>query len=123
MSLPSFVDPEVVVEKLLQNSSNYQVVDVRGDNSGGNIVGALNIPDDHFDSKLDEVYEQLKDTPELYFHCQLSQVRGPTCARKYSDYLTKTGKEGSQKVYIIQGGFQNFGEKFSQDKRLVENKN
>jgi Cdc25 family phosphatase len=122
MSLPTFVDPEIVVEKLLQNASNFQIVDVRGDNSGGSIVGAVNIPDDQFDTRLDQVYEKLKATQEVYFHCQLSQVRGPTCARKYTDYLNSTGKQGNQKVFVIQGGFQRFGEKYGQDKRLVENK-
>ncbi|KAI8806669.1 Rhodanese-like domain-containing protein [Cladochytrium replicatum] len=96
-------------------SSSTVVVDVRGDDfARGHVRGAVSIPYDVVldDEKLDtEVIEKLKTYPNVVFHCQLSQVRGPTSAARYQAALAK--KDGivsavKQQVYVLDGGYGNW---------------
>ncbi|KAI8812068.1 Rhodanese-like domain-containing protein [Cladochytrium replicatum] len=95
--------------------SSTIVVDVRGDDfEGGHVRGAVNIPS-HIvldDEKMDtEVIQRLEAYPNVVFHCQLSQVRGPKCAARY--YAALAHKAGSvsavkQQVFVLEGGFENW---------------
>ena len=50
----------------------------------------------------------------LVFHCVLSQVRGPKCARMYSDKFNRD-------VYVLVGGFSNWQSLYKDDPLRVEN--
>lgn len=120
--------------KTKEAKKDYIIVDVRDDDfRGGNIRGAHNSPSNSFDSKVDELVKDTKDTPIVVFHCMLSQQRGPkaarvridrspiiniqvvTCAQIYAetrDALQTQGKDQGHEVYVLRGGFGEFQAKF-----------
>ncbi|KAJ3013408.1 UNVERIFIED_CONTAM: hypothetical protein HDU68_000712 [Siphonaria sp. JEL0065] len=104
----------------LKPNEDYLVVDVRdqAEFEKGNIA-AVNIPSTEFasDKTPSEKDQQLLSTPKkLIFHCQLSQVRGPTSA---NNYLKTVGAAEGQEVYVLQGGYANWLEKYGKDSPLV----
>ena len=57
------------------------------------------------------------------FHCALSQQRGPSAALRYARERERVlGAEESQKqeVYVLEGGFVQWQEKYGKDTRLTE---
>lgn len=48
--------------------------------------------------KANDLITQYKDVPKIFFHCALSQVRGPKSARIYSETINNLGVETDQKV-------------------------
>ncbi|PFH51253.1 hypothetical protein AMATHDRAFT_3247 [Amanita thiersii Skay4041] len=104
---------------------DYLVIDVRDDDyHGGNIVNAINHPSIGFSDRVDELVKSTKDIPVLVFHCFLSQLRGPKAARLYMKRRrVHFGAEAglSQRVYVLEGGFEVFQAKFKDDPTLVEN--
>ncbi|KAG0200668.1 hypothetical protein BGX28_006325 [Mortierella sp. GBA30] len=136
---PAYVDSDVV-KTLLEDKTkvpgkDYLIIDVRDvDYAGGHIPGSLNIPANELPEKLPTLIEEYKQVPELYFHCALSQVRGPKAARRWSEALAeremrftetvaaKAAEKGplSQKVNILRGGFGEWQRKYKDDKNLVE---
>ncbi|KAF8926722.1 hypothetical protein BGZ58_010968, partial [Dissophora ornata] len=104
---------------------------------GGHIPGSVNIPSKELPDQLPTLIEQYKQVPELFFHCALSQVRGPKAARRWSEALeyrdsarlteteaaaVEVANRGplSQKVNILRGGFDEWQRKHKDNKTLVE---
>lgn len=72
---------------------------------------------------MPELVRTLKDTEKVVFHCALSQQRGPSAALRYAREREQTyGPEESQKqeVYVLDGGFVKWQEKYGRDKKLTE---
>lgn len=100
---------------------DYLIVDVRDEDwKGGNIKGSRNHPSQRFLLELDDLVERTKDVPIMIFHCALSQERGPKTARIYEE--TRNTLHGTNHtVYVLQGGFVQFGQSYKDDPELVEN--
>ena len=107
------------------------IVDVRdSDYIGGHIRGCINVPSPSLDWKIPELVRQLKDKEIVVFHCALSQQRGPNAALSYLREKErifpanneKGGEEEEQKqhVYVLEGGFVKWQEKYGEDERLTE---
>lgn len=71
----------------------------------------------------------LRDKEKVVFHCSLSQQRGPSAALRYArerqrllgSSASPTSDEGvqEQQVYVLDGGFVQWQEKFGKDTRLT----
>ena len=108
---------QVLTNPALSNGIDYAIVDVRDeDYVYGNINGCKNIPSSKFHN-IEKVHDQVKDVPVLYFHCMLSQVRGPKCANKYSNFLDSKGIR--KQIYVLEGGYLQFANQFSNVPGLV----
>ncbi|KAL2919235.1 Cdc25 phosphatase Ibp1 [Polyrhizophydium stewartii] len=100
---------------------DYLVVDVRGDDyAGGHIPGARNVPSNVLLENPDQQLQELGGVPVLFFHCALSQVRGPKCANRYAEALARAGRSGTQQVKVLRGGFEQWQARFRGDPKLVE---
>jgi rhodanese-related sulfurtransferase len=110
------------------------IIDVRdSDYIGGHILGCTNVPSQTLDYRLPELVRTLKDKETVVFHCALSQQRGPGAALRYlrererlmaAEGESKDGDKGGkkegeegqktkvkeQKVYVLEGGFQQWQE-------------
>ncbi|KAG0252269.1 hypothetical protein BG011_007084 [Mortierella polycephala] len=138
---PQYVDSDVlkalVEDKTKVPGKDYLVVDVRDeDYEGGHIPGCLNVPANELPEKLPLLIEEYKAVPQLFFHCALSQVRGPKAANRWSAALAERDMELakteaaaavaadqgplSQKVNILRGGFTEWQLKYKSDRNLVE---
>ncbi|KAJ3306304.1 hypothetical protein HDV03_000227 [Kappamyces sp. JEL0829] len=89
--------------------TDYLIVDVRSEQERlecGWIPGSVNIPSTQFEGEtLAQVRQELKTVPNLYFHCALSQVRGPKCAQKYVTHINQSDEHSaSQSVLVLRGG-------------------
>ena len=134
-SLPR-ISKEALAARLLDvpNDPKLAIIDVRdSDYIGGHILGCTNITSSSLDYKLPELVRTLKDKNTVIFHCALSQQRGPGAALRYLRARESLGgvknekksvdetKEGEtegeatsveeQKVYVLEGGFQEWQEK------------
>lgn len=90
-----YLDPEEVVT-LLEGSETKQgtaILDVRdGDEfSSGHIAGACNLSSEQWQNQsfVDSAIQDNLDKKTVVFHCMLSQKRGPTCARIFSQRLSE----------------------------------
>ncbi|KAF9160621.1 hypothetical protein DFQ26_005314 [Actinomortierella ambigua] len=112
---PEYVD-STVVEKLVLDKTkipgkDYLVIDVRdADRANGHIPGSVNIPASELPEKLTQLQQQHSTVPKLFFHCALSQVRGPKAARIWAEGLAEREAaeqeaKKQQEVYILRGGF------------------
>ncbi|KAF3929807.1 hypothetical protein ABW19_dt0210610 [Dactylella cylindrospora] len=119
------------------------VVDVRDhDFIGGHIHHAFHRPSSSFSDHLNILLVELQPYDTVVFHCSLSQQRGPSAAlaymkerahieaRKYisssdEDELLAQKIQGDdkQQVYVLDGGFADWQEKYGDDERLTENYN
>ncbi|XP_042504606.1 dual specificity phosphatase Cdc25-like [Macadamia integrifolia] len=92
----------------LKQKPDIAIVDVRDDERSydGHIAGSLHYASDTFSEKIPNLIQEVKGKDTLVFHCALSQVRGPSCARRLVDYLTKTGEDvGLKNVLVLERGF------------------
>lgn len=67
----------------------------------------------------------LQDKEKVVFHCSLSQQRGPSAALRYARERERMlGGEGEeshkQEVFVLEGGFVQWQEKYGKDVRLTE---
>jgi Cdc25 family phosphatase len=142
-----FIDRETLAKKFQDTQalpSNTAVVDVRdSDHIGGHIRGSTWIPSSQLDYRTPELVRTLKDKEVVVFHCALSQQRGPSAALRYlrekerldpTSILESKGevkeegvgkseegeKKGTQRVYVLRGGFTEWQEKYGEDKKLTE---
>jgi len=100
---------------------DYLIVDVRDEDwKEGNIKGARNYPSQRFSLEVDDLIKDTKDVPIMIFHCKLSQERGPKAARIYEEACNAL-QDANRTVYVLQGGFIQFGELYKDDPELVEN--
>ncbi|KAF7717311.1 Rhodanese-like domain-containing protein [Penicillium ucsense] len=100
------------------------IVDVRdSDHIGGHIKSSTWVPSSSLDMRLPELLRILKDMDKVVFHCALSQQRGPSAALRYARERERTlGEEESKKqeIYILEGGFVQWQEKYGDDEQLTE---
>uniref|UniRef100_A0A7C9CTF5 arsenate reductase (glutathione/glutaredoxin) n=1 Tax=Opuntia streptacantha TaxID=393608 RepID=A0A7C9CTF5_OPUST len=87
---------------------NIAIIDVRDDERAydGHIAGSLHFASDTFLDKIPNLIQQVKGKDTLVFHCALSQVRGPTCARRLIKYLAEAKEEaGITNIMVLERGF------------------
>lgn len=108
-----------------QKSDRPLIIDVRGDDfKDGHIASAVNHPEPtfHDDAQVDALVEQYKNEETIVFHCQMSQVRGPFCARRFIARLDAVLGENAEKkptVQVLTGGYKDFSEQFEDDAELL----
>ena len=111
------IDSKGLYEILKSPQNDYQVVDVRDDDiEYGHILNSINIPSHQFHD-LDKVDDKLSK-PKLIFHCMLSQVRGPKCAKRYQDYLQLKGIR--KEIFVLKGGYEQFYHDYKQDSSVIK---
>ncbi|KAK5015783.1 Rhodanese-like domain-containing protein [Cryomyces antarcticus] len=139
-SLPR-MSRESLASVVRSSSPSTAVVDVRdSDYIGGHIRGCMNVPSSELDYRIPELVRKLKDKDTVVFHCALSQQRGPSAALRYvrernrllgidpndekGNNATMGGRDGTadseQKVYVLEGGFTKWQEKYGEDRNLTE---
>eukprot|EP00268_Persea_americana_P063736 TRINITY_DN82_c0_g1_i1.p1 TRINITY_DN82_c0_g1~~TRINITY_DN82_c0_g1_i1.p1 ORF type:complete len:133 (-),score=6.86 TRINITY_DN82_c0_g1_i1:490-888(-) len=92
----------------LKSHPNVAIVDVRDEERSydAHITGSLHYASDSFSQKIPNLLQDVKGKDTLVFHCALSQVRGPSCARMFANYLAETKEDlGIKKVVILERGF------------------
>ncbi|GKZ16545.1 hypothetical protein AbraIFM66951_000222 [Aspergillus brasiliensis] len=104
--------------------SKLAIVDVRdSDHVGGHITTSTWVPSSSLDYRLPELIRTLADKEKVVFHCALSQQRGPSAALRYARERERVlGEEESKKqeVFVLEGGFVQWQEKYGADERLTE---
>ncbi|KAK2775949.1 hypothetical protein FQN53_002937 [Emmonsiellopsis sp. PD_33] len=104
-------------------ASKLAIVDVRdSDHIGGHILNSHWHPSSTFSIQLDSLLTTLADKEQVIFHCALSKQRGPSAALKYlREREQRLGKEecAKQSVYVLDGGFVKWQEKYGPDERLT----
>ncbi|KAK4520560.1 uncharacterized protein ATC70_006437 [Mucor velutinosus] len=125
VNTPVYAEAEEVMDLVRdpskQPGKDYVIVDVRGeDYKGGHIPGSINIPASEMYDKANDLIRKYSQVPKIYFHCALSQVRGPKSARIYAETLNNLGTETEQKVKILRFGFEGWHDKYSKEKDLIE---
>ena len=94
------------------------------DHVGGHIFSSKWIPSSSLELHIPELVRTLKDKEKVVFYCALSQQRGPSSALKYARerqrILGDSEEEAKQKVYVLDGGFVRWQEKFGEDAKLTE---
>ncbi|KAG2690056.1 hypothetical protein I3843_09G165900 [Carya illinoinensis] len=92
----------------LKRRPNMAIIDVRDDERSydGHIAGSLHYASDTFSDKIPNLIQEVKGKDTLVFHCALSQVRGPTCARKIVNYLEEMKEDsGIKNIWVLERGF------------------
>ncbi|KAK4432476.1 Dual specificity phosphatase Cdc25 [Sesamum alatum] len=91
----------------LRTRPNIAIVDVRDDERSydGHIAGSLHFASGTFLDKLPSLVEATKDKDTLVFHCALSQVRGPKCARRFAEYLADAKDMGMKNIMVLERGY------------------
>ncbi|KAF7804407.1 dual specificity phosphatase Cdc25 [Senna tora] len=92
----------------LRRQPNIAIIDVRDDERGydGHIAGSLHYASGSFSENISNLIQQVKGKDTLVFHCALSQVRGPTCARRFANYLEDVKEEaGIKNIMVLERGF------------------
>ncbi|GKV40908.1 hypothetical protein SLA2020_008420 [Shorea laevis] len=92
----------------LRRRPNIAIIDVRDEERSydGHIAGSLHYASDTFSDKISDLIQDVKGKDTLVFHCALSQVRGPTCARKFASHLEETKEDtGIKSVLVLERGF------------------
>ncbi|GFF71663.1 hypothetical protein IFM47457_02947, partial [Aspergillus lentulus] len=117
---------DALSELLLSTTSpsKLAIIDVRDqDHIGGHIYSSTWVPSSTLDYRMPELVRTLKDKEKVVFHCALSQQRGPSAALRYArEREAALGPEESKKqqVYVLEGGFVQWQEKYGKDTRLTE---
>ncbi|XP_052174979.1 dual specificity phosphatase Cdc25 [Diospyros lotus] len=92
----------------LKRRPNLAIVDVRDDERtyDGHIAGSLHYASGTFIEQLPSLVQAVKGKDTLVFHCALSQVRGPKCARRLAAYLAEVKEEtGIKNIMVLERGF------------------
>ncbi|XP_028789995.1 dual specificity phosphatase Cdc25 [Neltuma alba] len=92
----------------LRRQPNIAIIDVRDDERSydGHIAGSLHFASDSFSENISNLVQQVKGKDTLVFHCALSQVRGPTCARRLANYLEDFKEDpGIKNIMVLERGF------------------
>ncbi|KAI9710332.1 MAG: hypothetical protein M1820_002827 [Bogoriella megaspora] len=131
----------LILKQATSQAQDFVVVDVRdSDHVGGHVRGSLHVPSTSLDYRVPELVRSFKDKDSVIFHCSLSQQRGPSAALRYARERKRllgidlgdehVGQEGTdkeqgtagtqQKIYVLDGGFVSWQEKFGEDEKLTE---
>ncbi|XP_059312290.1 dual specificity phosphatase Cdc25 [Lycium ferocissimum] len=92
----------------LKRRPNIAIVDVRDDERSydGHIAGSLHFASDTFVDKMPSLVQAANGKDTLVFHCALSQVRGPKCARRLAEYLAESKNDvGIKNIMVLERGF------------------
>ncbi|XP_006347732.1 dual specificity phosphatase Cdc25 [Solanum tuberosum] len=92
----------------LKRRPNIAIVDVRDDERSydGHIAGSLHFASDTFLDKIPSLIQAANGKDTLVFHCALSQVRGPKCARRLAEYLAESKDDvGIKNIMVLERGF------------------
>ncbi|KAF3956443.1 hypothetical protein CMV_018423 [Castanea mollissima] len=92
----------------IKRRPNIAIIDVRDDERSydGHIAGSLHFASDTFSDKISNLVQLVKGKDTLVFHCALSQVRGPTCARRLVNYLEEMKEDtGIKNIMVLERGF------------------
>ncbi|XP_020212328.1 dual specificity phosphatase Cdc25 [Cajanus cajan] len=92
----------------LRRHPSIAIVDVRDDERSydGHISGSLHYASDSFSDNISNLIQAVKGKDTLVFHCALSQVRGPTCARRLVNYLEENKEDtGIKNIMVLERGF------------------
>ncbi|OQE32091.1 hypothetical protein PENSTE_c001G04395 [Penicillium steckii] len=110
--------------KSTTEADRLAVIDVRdSDHVGGHIKASNWVPSSTLDVRLPELLRTLKDKEMVVFHCALSQQRGPSAALRYARERERTlspEEYQKQEVYVLEGGFVQWQEKYGKDEQLTE---
>lgn len=118
--------PTQLADTLRHKSERHPlIIDVRDDNyKDGHIASAVNHPEPNFhdDAHVDALVEKYKNEETIVFHCQMSQVRGPFCAKRFASRLEVllANAEKKPNVQVLTGGYKDFSEQFKDDAELLE---
>ncbi|XP_030452384.1 dual specificity phosphatase Cdc25 [Syzygium oleosum] len=92
----------------LRRRPNIAIVDVRDEERSydGHIPGSLHYASGSFSDKIADLVRDVEGKDTLVFHCALSQVRGPTCARTLANYLKEIKEDGGIKdILVLERGY------------------
>ncbi|CCX33161.1 Rhodanese-like domain-containing protein [Pyronema domesticum] len=144
------ISPERLSNLLLTvpTEEKVAVIDVRdSDHIGGHIKGSRHVPSGSLSYTAPELVRTLQGAEKVVFHCALSQERGPSAALRYMRERERLmggesiaqemlweddgapaerdeqGKVKKQRVFVLDGGFVQWQQKFGMDERLTENYN
>jgi len=122
-----YIEREELRDILDKNEKSVLVVDVRDDdNKGGNIRGAIHVPDASFKAssvcKIMSVMKE-KGASTVVFHCMESARRGPRCAKRMCDALNALREKTSPiEIRVLVGGFDQWIRAYIRERRdLIEN--
>ncbi|OZJ02167.1 hypothetical protein BZG36_05240 [Bifiguratus adelaidae] len=114
----------LIRDKSKISGKDYVVIDVRDDDyEGGHITGSKHFASGSLSSTMPEIINLYSQVPVVYFHCTLSQVRGPKSARMYKEALDLNGVRTDQTVKVLRGGFSQWQAKYRKEPGLIEDYN
>ncbi|EGG11720.1 uncharacterized protein MELLADRAFT_102309 [Melampsora larici-populina 98AG31] len=143
MSLYTYASPQVIAALIKSGTVNkdWAVVDVRDDDFlGGHIPGCHHVASIVFREECRSLIERLKDIPHVFFHCALSQQRGPSAANTYAVMREECLEKGliksslpfgpearcrdeAQQIIVLRGGFTEWAKQYRDDPELIEGLN
>ncbi|KAM3403170.1 hypothetical protein ACQJBY_006742 [Aegilops geniculata] len=92
----------------MARGNRVAVIDVRDEERSyqAHIAGSHHFASGSFAARLPELVQATSGKDTLVFHCALSQVRGPSCARMFSDYLSESKEDlGIKNIMVLERGF------------------
>lgn len=93
---------------MTRGNNRLAVIDVRDEERSyqAHIAGSHHFASGSFAARLPELVRATSGKDTLVFHCALSQVRGPSCARMFSDYLSESKEDsGIKNIMVLERGF------------------
>uniref|UniRef100_J3N4L7 arsenate reductase (glutathione/glutaredoxin) n=1 Tax=Oryza brachyantha TaxID=4533 RepID=J3N4L7_ORYBR len=103
----AYVSPAKLLA-MARGNPRVAIIDVRGGGGGyqAHTAGSPHFPSRSFAARLPELARATTDKDTLVFHCALSKVRGPSCAKMFSDYLSENKEEsGIKNIMVLERGF------------------
>ncbi|WVZ57525.1 hypothetical protein U9M48_007902 [Paspalum notatum var. saurae] len=93
---------------MARSNPRLAIIDVRDEERSlqAHIPGSHHFASGSFQARMPELARAAAAKDTLVFHCALSQVRGPKCARMFSDYLSEAKDDSAIKnVMVLERGF------------------
>ncbi|BAF27125.1 arsenate reductase 2.1 [Oryza sativa Japonica Group] len=93
---------------MARSNPRVAIIDVRDEERSyqAHIGGSHHFSSRSFAARLPELARATGDKDTVVFHCALSKVRGPSCAKMFSDYLSETKEEsGTKNIMVLERGF------------------
>ncbi|XP_002968857.2 arsenate reductase 2.2 [Selaginella moellendorffii] len=90
----------------LRGSPEVAIIDVRDEDErayDGHIAGSLHCESHSFQDDMPRLLQDLSRHKTVVFHCALSQVRGPKCAKAFLHSISSSG--GGPEVFVLERGF------------------
>jgi len=82
---------------------------------------SIHVPSLSFEENVGDLFENVvKDgVTEVIFHCQLSQRRGPRCARTFEEFVRKKDPDNQIKITVLKGGMEHFENSCADTERQI----